>query len=115
MVTGWGRTIFQPRSTALMMIRISPIPNQECAEVYKRLAKIEYKHMCAGGERGVDSCGGDSGGPLQTTAFYHETDLRYVQYGIVSFGHANCGEEGFPAVYTRVVYYLDWILDTIRD
>ncbi|XP_033228690.1 serine protease 7-like isoform X2 [Belonocnema kinseyi] len=114
-VTGWGRTIFQPRSAALMMIRISPIPNEECAEVYKRSAKIGYKHMCAGGERGVDSCGGDSGGPLQSTAFYKETDLRYVQYGIVSFGHANCGEEGFPAVYTRVVYYLDWILDAIRD
>ena len=114
-VTGWGRTLFQPRSTALMKIKISLVPNQECGEIYKRLARIGYKHICAGGKKGIDSCGGDSGGPLQRTAFYNKIDLRYVQYGVVSFGHANCGEEGFPAVYTRVVYYTDWILDTIRE
>ncbi|KAJ8960290.1 hypothetical protein NQ318_004015 [Aromia moschata] len=65
-----------------------------------------------GGREGKDSCPGDSGGPLQVASFLNE-DTRYVQHGVVSFGPRHCGLEGFPGVYTRVAYYMDWILDTI--
>lgn len=71
--------------------------------------------MCAGGVQGRDSCAGDSGGPLlHTQALDGLGDIRYVQQGVVSFGPRNCGSEGLPGVYTRVPYYMDWILDTIR-
>ena len=70
--------------------------------------------MCAGGHNQIDSCQGDSGGPLQAPALYNNTP-RYVQYGIVSFGTLHCGNEGYPGVYTRLSYYLDWVLDNMTD
>lgn len=39
---------------------------------------------------------------------------RYTQLGIVSFGPKLCGSEGFPGVYTKVTYYMDWILDSLK-
>lgn len=51
-----------------------------------------------------DSCQGDSGGPLQTPA--HDIVEAKV-LGIVSFG-IGCAS-GYPGIYTRVAYYLDWI------
>jgi phage baseplate assembly protein gpV len=38
-----------------------------------------------------------------------EDDGRYTEIGIVSFGHVSGCELGFPAVFTRVTSYLDWI------
>lgn len=69
--------------------------------------------MCAGGKNKKDSCSGDSGGPMQVAGSLNR-DIRFVQQGIVSFGPKVCAIEGFPGVYTRVAYYLDWILDNIR-
>lgn len=69
--------------------------------------------MCAGGKSGMDSCSGDSGGPLQAPGNYSH-NLKFIQYGVVSFGPRMCGTTGIPGVYTKIVYYLDWILDTIR-
>lgn len=48
---------------------------------------------------------GDSGGPL----VYQEDDGRYTEVGIVSFGHTSGCENGFPAGFTRVTSFLDWI------
>ena len=54
---------------------------------------------------GIDSCNGDSGGPLIMKGFINDP---YYQIGIVSFGLKNCGSD-IPAVYTRVTNYLPWI------
>jgi secreted trypsin-like serine protease len=51
---------------------------------------------------------GDSGGPLVCNA--NEDGERYL-FGIVSWGPTTCGEEGFPAIYTDVIGYLDWIIE----
>jgi secreted trypsin-like serine protease len=48
---------------------------------------------------------GDSGGPL----VYQEDDGRYTEVGIVSFGAIAGCEKGYPAGFTRVTSYLDWI------
>jgi hypothetical protein len=48
---------------------------------------------------------GDSGGPL----VFREDDGSYTEVGIVSFGHESGCEKGYPAVFTRVTSYLDWI------
>lgn len=47
----------------------------------------------------MGSCQGDSGGPLVVNG---------IQQGIVSWA-LGCAEPGFPAVFTRVNYYIDWI------
>ena len=56
---------------------------------------------------GVDSCNGDSGGPL----IYRQNngpEKPWFQIGIVSFGSSLCGIE-IPAVYTRVTKMMDWV------
>lgn len=112
-MTGWGKTELGVRSQDLLQVQLSLINTEECAEMYKRITKIWYKQICAGGKDGKDSCGGDSGGPLQAPGVYKQ-NLKYIQYGIVSFGPQSCGTSGKPGVYTNIVYYVDWILNTIR-
>ena len=48
--------------------------------------------LCAGGS-GVDTCSGDSGGPLAAAG---------PLAGIVSWGPDPCGQAGMPGVYTKV-------------
>ena len=67
------------------------------------------EQICAGGEKGKDSCNGDSGGPLMA----RESDISPWQIvGIVSFGTARCAT-GAPAVFTRVTNYRQWIRDNL--
>lgn len=66
---------------------------------------ISESQYCAHDRPGrSDSCGGDSGGPLQ---IINPDVLLAKIVGIVSFG-IGCGSS-LPGVYTRVAYYLDWI------
>jgi secreted trypsin-like serine protease len=39
--------------------------------------------------------------------------MRYVQYGIVSYGAKECGSE-HPGVYTNVHSYMPWIVENIK-
>lgn len=55
---------------------------------------------------------GDSGSPLM---FYDNKKLQWILTGVVSFGQKKCGLEGFPAVYTNVTNYLEWIEKNISD
>lgn len=114
MVTGWGLTEQRISSTVLMKVALPIYPQNECAKTYKNQAEIWYKQICVGGDSGKDSCSGDSGGPLVAPAIYQNSQPRYVQYGVVSFGIKLCGTQGFPGVYTRLDYYLDWLLDRIH-
>ncbi|XP_043274311.1 melanization protease 1-like isoform X3 [Venturia canescens] len=113
-VTGWGATERGPQSQDLLQAFISVVPNEQCAEAYRKTATIGFRQLCAGGSNGVDSCFGDSGGPLQSPGLYNSAP-KYIQHGLVSFGPTRCGIEGFPGVYTKLSYYLDWVLDTMRD
>jgi secreted trypsin-like serine protease len=51
----------------------------------------------------VDSCHGDSGGPL-----IYSRDERRVLVGIVSWGQG-CAQDGLPGVYTRISSFISWI------
>ena len=53
---------------------------------------------------------GDSGGPGMTKAEgKREKGQKWNQAGIVSFGSSAGCEVGYPAGFTRVEFYLDWI------
>ncbi|KAJ8933243.1 hypothetical protein NQ314_014139, partial [Rhamnusium bicolor] len=114
-ITGWGITATGKASNILQKVSLPVISLEQCQSVYKKdpRARVTYKQVCAGGTDKKDSCPGDSGGPMQVAAYLND-EIRYVQQGIVSFGPRECGLNGFPGVYTRIAYYMDWILDTIR-
>lgn len=114
-VTGWGATELGTRSQVLLKVLLNPVSIDSCIDAYKGKAQIWYKQLCAGGRRDMDSCLGDSGGPLQAPGIYFNGRVKYIQYGIVSFGLKSCGTAGVPGVYTNVTYYMDWILDTLRQ
>ncbi|XP_076659938.1 uncharacterized protein LOC143363221 isoform X5 [Halictus rubicundus] len=66
--------------------------------------------FCAGYlDEGVDTCDGDSGGPL---ACYHNG--AFTLYGITSWGQ-HCGKVNKPGVYVRVSYYRRWIDQKIKE
>ena len=54
------------------------------------------------------SCGGDSGGPIQTNNT-RDITCMYTIVGVTSFGAGACGTKGIPGIYTKVHSYLDWI------
>ncbi|CAK1550567.1 unnamed protein product [Leptosia nina] len=112
-VAGWGATEDGLQSPVLLSVALPIITNRGCQSIYNDSPHIYDRQVCAGGVQDKDSCGGDSGGPLM---YPGRTDagVRYVQRGIVSFGSKRCGIGGYPGVYTRISYYMDWILDNIR-
>lgn len=54
----------------------------------------------------VDSCSGDSGGPLFYMNNNNKSDVILV--GITSFGKG-CAQDGYPGVYIKVSWFLPWI------
>lgn len=116
-ITGWGTTEDGMKSEKLLKALVSVYPQDRCQEVMSRLSKrvqITEGHFCAGGEgNNVDTCSGDSGGPIQLVSNFNG-DTRTVQYGIISFGTNSCGNSGeYPGVYTNLKHFLKWVLDNL--
>lgn len=83
--------------------------HNKCVKKYQTLGiSISDNQLCAGGNYGEDTCDGDSGNPLMSVA----SDAWIVE-GIVSFGRG-CGLADWPAVYTKVSNYDNWIQSKIR-
>lgn len=113
-VAGWGVTEEGMQSSVLMSVNLPVVSNQNCMKDYDNQVRIIDGQMCAGGEKDKDSCSGDSGGPLMYPGKVGRR-VQYVQRGIVSYGSKRCALGGYPAIYTRVAYYMDWILDNISS
>nr|CAH7731242.1 unnamed protein product [Callosobruchus chinensis] len=112
-VTGWGVTEEGFKSPELLKASIPVMPINECRRIYRHFAPIQDSQICAGGYAGRDSCGGDSGGPMNYVGMV-DGSPRFVQYGIVSYGPRQCGTVEKPGIYTRVAYHLEWILDNLE-
>ncbi|KAJ8705377.1 hypothetical protein PYW07_011204 [Mythimna separata] len=109
--SGWGRLGHkQNLADILQVVYLEEYDETECATIYQphRLLKNGYDHekqMCFGNHREVvDTCEGDSGGPLQTNQF----QCQYTIVGVTSYGK-DCGILGSAGMYTRVSYYVPWI------
>ncbi|XP_074600307.1 polycomb protein SCMH1-like isoform X1 [Brevipalpus obovatus] len=126
-ISGWGFTEYNgPRSKTLLKATLNVIPRKECNQSYSTLGSprirkgITDHFLCAGTPDGKkDACQSDSGGPLvHQLGQEYPKELakswagKFVQVGIVSFGH-KCAVRGFPGVYTNLVNYVDWIAETI--
>lgn len=79
--------------------------------MYERRRVITNRQLCAGGNAGIDSCTGDSGGPLMAK---NPSNNHWMAVGVVSYGPNPCGARGMPGIYTRVGAYIDWILSKMR-
>lgn len=113
-VAGWGKTETVSQSNVKLKVRVDGVNIQQCSQVYNRLGvTLQTTQVCAGGERGFDSCRGDSGGPIMTVDRSGAIPYWYL-VGVVSFGPSPCGQEGWPGVYTRMGSYIDWIESKVR-
>jgi len=74
--------------------------DHDCKHIFRDM--IKESMVCASGN-GVDTCRGDSGGPLSCKNDNQEFILR----GITSWG-AGC-DQPVPGVYTDVAEYVQWI------
>ncbi|XP_017122060.1 serine protease 1 [Drosophila elegans] len=101
--SGWGRTSDSSNSVAtnLQYVDLSVITNTVCASTYGT-SIVTSSNICVSTGSGKSTCNGDSGGPLVLKS-------NSVQVGLTSFGAAAGCEKGYPAAFTRLTSYLDWI------
>jgi len=111
-ILGWGAISYhrQPdgkpqveRDDMLYQAAVPIVDFTECKNSYGD--ELESHHViCAGYKEGrIDSCAGDSGGPLLV-----ERDNKWHVYGVTSFGD-ECGKEGKYGIYSKTSAYVDWV------
>jgi secreted trypsin-like serine protease len=106
-VTGWGNTKENGvESFKLQQVEVPFLEMDECIKEYGS-NHIDETMECAG-KKGLDSCQGDSCGPLVTK----HSDGRWFQAGIVSWG-SGCARKGYAGVYSRPSANCDFIASTI--
>lgn len=116
-ITGWGYTHGKGEvlSHHLRHATIPMVNFGQCRKtgIWYKLLK-EDVHMCGGdvSRGGIDSCGGDSGGPL--TCQDASTGLYYLA-GVTSFGFSDCGKRGHLGIYARMTTFESWIQRTIDE
>ncbi|XP_076544254.1 phenoloxidase-activating factor 1-like [Osmia lignaria lignaria] len=114
-VAGWGRTNNAPSSNIKMKVSVPLADKQQCERRYSRAGvTLGFGQICAGGVEGEDSCSGDSGGPLMSEEKGSDGIGRWTAVGLVSFGPTPCGFRNWPAVYTRVIDFIPWILSKLE-
>lgn len=113
-VSGWGRTETNATSNVKQKAELESVATDDCNKRYVTQRRtVTSSQICAGGVEGIDSCRGDSGGPLIMEEF-NEGYGNYYLTGVVSYGPTPCGLAGWPGVYTLVSAYIEWIESTIR-
>ncbi|GGC93580.1 S1 family peptidase [Undibacterium terreum] len=101
-VVGWGETEKSFVSNILLYATMNAYPYTNCKQFYP---EIPAGVLCAG-NKGTDTCHGDSGGPL-----YAIKNNNIVQVGITIAGDG-CGVK--PGLYSSVRFYLKWIDQTLQ-
>jgi len=110
--SGWGATDgngwFYPDD--LQYIDLTFYSDEKCAGHWNPVG-VSYSnnsHMCAGKANGDSVCFGDSGGPLVCKS-EDASDDKYYLFGATSFGNNPCGQVAYPAVWTDLANFKDWI------
>jgi len=107
-VIGWGATKPNGRKypSKLKQGTVEITPDARCEKMWREANT--KKQVCAGAKT-IDTCAGDSGGPLILP------DAQGVPQvaGIVSYGPQPCANPRRRAVYTKTSHYAGWIAATI--
>ncbi|XP_049545249.1 collagen alpha-1(I) chain-like isoform X12 [Anopheles darlingi] len=112
--SGWGKDVFGKQGTyqvILKKIELPVMPRAQCQTALRttrlgRRFKLHGSFICAGGEKGRDTCKGDGGSPLVCPI--PGSVNHYYQAGMVAWG-IGCGEDGIPGVYVNVPLFRGWI------
>ncbi|OXA53078.1 phenoloxidase-activating factor 2 [Folsomia candida] len=112
--TGWGKNAFGPTGQYQAIMReveLAITPNDACQSALRKTNlgpnfNLHSSFICAGGQKGLDTCIGDGGGPLVCPSLYDP--WRYILVGITSWG-IKCGTYAVPGVYTNVPKFRSWI------
>ncbi|XP_077256100.1 chymotrypsin-2-like isoform X2 [Temnothorax americanus] len=101
--SGFGRLSYEgPKTKRLYVADIKTVDNDYCKTLYRTMKNIYPTQICAHDEKEEKgSCQEDTGGPLI---------LDQVLIGIDSWRY-RCGDKIYPAVYTHVPSYFQWIID----
>ncbi|WP_460887283.1 S1 family serine peptidase [Promicromonospora xylanilytica] len=110
---GWGET-GAGSPTVARWVELPFVDDEACSDAYPN-AFDSQTMLCAGDlvNGGVDTCGGDSGGPLMAP----DDEGGQILVGIVSWG-AGCAVPGSPGVYAEVADFngaMDDVLDDWED
>uniref|UniRef100_A0A182YF60 Peptidase S1 domain-containing protein n=1 Tax=Anopheles stephensi TaxID=30069 RepID=A0A182YF60_ANOST len=114
---GWGKTGFaEDKTNILLKVDLTPMNNTECSRFYTSSERglrngLHAHHLCAGDEK-MDTCPGDSGGPLHVKLL-HNAKMTPFLVGVTSFGKP-CGQAN-PGVYARVSSFVGWIIETLKQ
>jgi trypsin len=104
-VIGWGTTSARKASypNELREVDVPVVSDATCSGVYG--ASLDAATMVCAGAPNIDSCYGDSGGPL-----FARNNGDPIEVGIVSWGNG-CAKKRFPGVYSEVnnPEIRDWI------
>ncbi|XP_051011279.1 complement C1s subcomponent [Acomys russatus] len=116
MISGWGRTERRYNVVHLRGAKLPVTSLEKCQQVKEDNPKARADdyvftgNMICAGEKGVDSCDGDSGGAFALQIPKVQGPKFYVA-GLVSWGK-KCGTYG---IYTKVKNYREWILKTMQE
>jgi len=116
LLSGWGRTSWPNGKTSntLKKIRLPLYPRGKCGQVCQlplpgplniKVCDLSKSQLCAGGEKELGACQGDSGSALVVQT---REGGPWVLHGITSWSRG-CALEGHPTVFTEVAKYKDWI------
>ncbi|XP_018579323.1 venom protease-like [Anoplophora glabripennis] len=110
-ISGWGLIKSYPRTEAkyLMYITAPIVAKEKCGRLFG--SNLLDSQLCIGYDKGKDSCGGDSGGPVMKMIEKNGQKRAHL-LGLVSYGLENCGYG--PAVYTFVPSFLEWAAPNMR-
>ncbi|XP_075161235.1 brachyurin [Haematobia irritans] len=104
--SGWGRyaTGVHAISNVLRYVQLRIIDGNMCK--YNFPQSYRSTNICTSGRYQKSTCNGDSGGPL---VLQRRKSRKRVLIGITSFGSIFGCDRGYPAAFTKVASYLDWI------
>ncbi|CAL8088726.1 unnamed protein product [Orchesella dallaii] len=111
-ITGWGSfNLTEHTENALKESEVVVVSNEICAKNYSSEDIPVTDNMLCAALPEEDPCKGDSGGPLIVKCSSTDT---FTQIGIISHGEG-CAVQDFPAIFTRVSSFIDWIQQNTQD